>query len=164
MRCNFGLSLLAGLGILPSSWPAISRRAALQVPSRFEDLLRALARAQRGLFEILRVGREDLPTVTFFPNTRIERMFGNSRRRLWWCSSVVVSHTPLSAALRAAKPKQRRKQSLCRISRRSPPLSRESRKDLPLGHAGKIHGFTLRPAQQILLQRLLSSDVSAVSL
>jgi hypothetical protein len=24
-------------------------------------------------------------------------MFGNSRRRLWWCPSVVASHTPLSA-------------------------------------------------------------------
>ena len=36
--------------------------------------------------------------VTFFPKTRIERMLGKSRRRLWWCSSVVASHTPLSAA------------------------------------------------------------------
>src|ERR1700738_2270377 len=24
-------------------------------------------------------------------------MLGNSRRRLWWCSSVVASHTPVSA-------------------------------------------------------------------
>jgi hypothetical protein len=27
----------------------------------------------------------------------IDRMFGNSRRKLWWCSRVVASHTPLSA-------------------------------------------------------------------
>jgi hypothetical protein len=27
------------------------------------------------------------------------RMFGNSRLKLWWCSWVVASHTPLSAVL-----------------------------------------------------------------
>jgi hypothetical protein len=35
--------------------------------------------------------------VTFFLNNRIDRMFGNSRRKLSWCSCVVASHTPLSA-------------------------------------------------------------------
>src|SRR5690349_17326889 len=29
----------------------------------------------------------------------MDRMFGNSRRKLWWCSWVVASHTPLSAVL-----------------------------------------------------------------
>ena len=35
--------------------------------------------------------------VTLFPSTRMDRMFGNSRRRLSWCSAVVASQTPLSA-------------------------------------------------------------------
>ena len=35
--------------------------------------------------------------VTFFPNTWMDRMLGNSRRRLRCWSSVVASHTPLSA-------------------------------------------------------------------
>src|SRR5271167_1386648 len=29
----------------------------------------------------------------------MDRIFGNSRRRLSWCSSLVASHTPLSAVL-----------------------------------------------------------------
>jgi hypothetical protein len=35
--------------------------------------------------------------VTSLPSIRMDRMFGNSRRRLSWCSLVVASQTPLSA-------------------------------------------------------------------
>jgi hypothetical protein len=43
----------------------------LQALSRFEEISREdkLARAQSGLFEILRVGRETCQPVTFFPNS-----------------------------------------------------------------------------------------------
>ena len=50
---------------------------------------------------IHRSGRDvtGFQTFTFeeIPNTCMDRMFGNSRRRLSWCSLVVASHTPLSA-------------------------------------------------------------------
>ena len=36
--------------------------------------------------------------MTSLPSNPIDRMFGNSRRRLSWCCSVVASHTPLSRA------------------------------------------------------------------
>ena len=85
-------------GISSPSWLSIPIRCAPGIVPirRGSRRRRSQARRADSSKSDASAGRTCQP-VTAFPNTCMDRMFGNSRRRLSWCSLVVASHTPLSA-------------------------------------------------------------------
>ncbi len=109
--------------------------------------------------------------VTAVPKTDMERMFGNSRRRLSWCSAVVAIQTP-SSGLPSRLSRRMRTILSSTYTARQPNIGRvmgfiPSRASSTNPRGSGFFGFGIRPSvreEQILPGRLCASDQAEAGL